>query len=386
MKLDPKSASPSVVDVAVSGLTKSFGSKRAPVTVLDDLTLDVAKGEMLVLLGPSGCGKTTLLRCIVGLEQPDVGSITLSNKTVVDSARGILLPPDKRGVGMVFQNYALWPHMTVAQNVAFPLKSRGQHAAIAEGRVREVLEIVQCAHLSERYPAQLSGGQQQRVSLARALASRPSVMLLDEPLSNLDALLRIDLRAQLHLLHKQFGFTGIYVTHDQVEAISLGTRVVVMRAGRIEQIGAPAEIYNRPVNDYVAEFLGMRNALSCIVTETGHLSCGEATAQLPPNFLAPGSYKLRSRPTEMTLRRPGHAGSGDDGIAWFSDVRIVDSLRYGELEEYVVALGGETVLIEVKGDLGLAGSPTADVGVNLRSVRFYDTQGKLVETRFMSGS
>jgi iron(III) transport system ATP-binding protein len=383
MKIDAEATS-RPVEVLVSGLSKTFGSKKAPVRVLDELSLEVTKGEMLVLLGPSGCGKTTLLRCVVGLEQPDTGRIVLGNQTVVDAERGLAVPPNKRGVGMVFQNYALWPHMTIAQNVAFPLKSRGQQAAISEGRVKEVLEIVQCAHLSERFPSQLSGGQQQRVALARALASRPNVMLMDEPLSNLDALLRIDLRAQLHQLHQKFGFTGIYVTHDQVEAISLGTRVVVMKAGRMEQIGPPNEIYSRPANEYVAEFLGMRNALTCTVTDEGKLVCAGATAALPPNYMPAGQYRLRGRPTEMTLRAPVTGGSADGNVAWLKGGRVIDSLRYGESEEYVVGFGNETVLIEVKEGLGIPTGEPVDIGLNLRAIRFYGEGGTLASTRLMA--
>jgi iron(III) transport system ATP-binding protein len=241
--------------VSVRDLSKSFGRRGKEVQVLRDVQLDVTDGELLVLLGPSGCGKTTLLRSLVGLERPDSGRIDLGGACVVDAERGIFVPPYRRDVGMVFQNYALWPHMKVRKNVAYPLRSRGRSAAIHEGRVEEVLDIVQCGHLADRYPPELSGGQQQRVSLARALAARPALLLLDEPLSNLDALLRVELRAQLRLLHRELRFTGVHVTHDQEEAIALGTRVAVMNAGRVEQIGDPIEVYRAPATEYVADFL-----------------------------------------------------------------------------------------------------------------------------------
>ena len=220
------------------------------------------------------------------------------------------------------------------------------------------------------------------MALARALASRPGVMLMDEPLSNLDALLRIDLRAQLHQLHQKFGFTGIYVTHDQVEAISLGTRVVVMKAGRMEQIGPPQEIYGRPVNEYVAEFLGMRNVLTCAVTDGGQLSCASASTSLPSNVGRPGRYRVRSRPTDITIRSPG-TGTESGEIAWMPGGRVIDSMRYGETEEYVVAMGDETVLVEAHQRLGIPANEPVDIGLNLRSARFYDTSGRLEETRFM---
>ena len=372
------------VDVEIAGLSKAFRSGKTEVKVLQDLVLEVAAGEMLVLLGPSGCGKTTLLRSVVGLEQPDAGTIRLRGKTVVDVARGIVVPPNKRGVGMVFQNYALWPHMTVAENVAFPLKAQGQRAAIKDGRVSNVLEVVQCGHLADRYPSQLSGGQQQRIALARALAPRPAVMLLDEPLSNLDALLRVDLRSQLHLLHKQVGFTGMYVTHDQAEAMSLGTRVVVMRSGRMEQVGPPNEIYSRPANEYVAEFLGMRNALACTVTSDGQLTCAGSATALPANFIRPGRYRVRCRPGDLAVRSPDAGASTDHGTkVWLSGARIVDSMRYADAEELVVNLGGETVLAELRGRVGGPLGEVVEMGLDLRSARFFNESGILAETRLV---
>jgi iron(III) transport system ATP-binding protein len=219
-------------ELRVANLTKRFGVGREVVAV-DHVDLAVEAGDLLVLLGPSGCGKTTLLRCIAGLEDAQEGAISLDGKPVFDSASGFNLPTHRRDIGMVFQNYSLWPHMTVRRNVEYPLRARGATAAERVTRVDEVLKIVQCGHLADRLPAMLSGGQQQRVALARALASKPAVMLLDEPLSNLDALLRVELRAQLRAIHHEVKFTGVYVTHDQTEAFSLGTQVAVMNAGRV---------------------------------------------------------------------------------------------------------------------------------------------------------
>ncbi len=363
------------ITVEAERLGKSFGSGKSRVRVLDGVSLEVAEGEMLVLLGPSGCGKTTLLRCLVGLEQADEGKVRLDGKLVVDAEAGLFVPPERRGVGMVFQNYALWPHMTVAKNVEYPLKARGLGAAIAEGRVQQVLDIVQCGHLAHRYPPQLSGGQQQRVSLARALASRPSVMLLDEPLSNLDALLRVDLRAQLRLLHRQLGFTGIYVTHDQVEAMSLATRIVVMRAGRIEQIGRPLEIHGRPANEYVAEFLGMRNRIACRVEEAGHIVIAGASGILPSGA-APGSYRLRARPSGLRLRPAGSGKGQEDGI-WATGGRIVERLMNGETTDYIVSLGGDTLFVEARGGAQLREEQPVDVGVEVGELLLYDEEGVL---------
>jgi iron(III) transport system ATP-binding protein len=313
------------------------------------------------------------------LEQADEGTIRLAGKTMVDAARGIFVPPEKRGVGMVFQNYALWPHMTVAANVEFPLRARGMQSAINKGRAREALEIVQCAHLADRYPPQLSGGQQQRIALARALSSQPEVMLLDEPLSNLDALLRIDLRAQLRHLHGSLGFTGIYVTHDQVEAMNLGTRVVVMRAGRIEQIGAPEVIYNRPANEYVAEFLGMRNRLTCTIAEKDQLIIGNEMVKVATGSTRAGEYQLRTRPSEILLRPTGSATNGTDATAWIGGGRVIDRLPSGESTDYIVELSGETLFVEDRSGEYLAKDQPVEVGFKTGTMLFYEKSGNLAE-------
>ena len=209
--------------LTISSLSKEFGKTR----VVADLNLQVATGEMLVLVGPSGCGKTTTLRCLAGLEVPDAGSITFGGRTVFDAAAGVDVAPDKRNIGMVFQSYALWPHMTVRENVAYPLKVRGLKQGLAQGWVDDTVKLVDCEKLLDRYPAQLSGGQQQRVALARGLVARPELMLFDEPLSNLDARLRDQVRSQLHELHARLGFTAVFVTHDQVEALAQPPRTHV---------------------------------------------------------------------------------------------------------------------------------------------------------------
>jgi iron(III) transport system ATP-binding protein len=250
------------VSAQLSGLGKTFSAKGREVTALSDIDLDIHDGEYVVIVGPSGCGKSTLIRCIAGLESPTTGSVTLNGRTVYDSAQDVNLRVNDRNLGMVFQNYALWPHMSVEKNVEYPLRMRGLGRAERKRRVAGVLKTLECEPLATRLPAELSGGQQQRIALARALVYEPELLLLDEPLSALDALLRITLRTELLQLHRSLGFTALHITHDQDEALEMGDRVVLMREGRIEQSGHPAAVYQRPVSPYAAHFLGVRNRLS----------------------------------------------------------------------------------------------------------------------------
>ncbi|MEV0641749.1 ABC transporter ATP-binding protein [Streptomyces sp. NPDC050619] len=246
--------------VRIEGLTKRFAGK-PPAVAVDDLSLEIEPGEFIVLLGPSGCGKTTTLRCLAGLETPDEGRISLGDQTVLDVRGKVNLPPNKRRIGMVFQSYALWPHMTVRRNIGYPLRTRRVARDQARTRIEEAAELVECSALLDRYPAQLSGGQQQRVALARGLAAQPDLVLFDEPLSNLDARLRDQVRAQLHELHARLGFTAVFVTHDQSEALALGDRLAIMKAGRIEQLDTPERVFEEPATEYVAGFIGMSNRL-----------------------------------------------------------------------------------------------------------------------------
>jgi iron(III) transport system ATP-binding protein len=243
--------------VLIAGLTKHFEHA----VVLEKLDLEVEDGELVTLLGPSGCGKTTTLRCVAGLERPDQGEIRIGDDLVVSAAQKRFVAPHRRGVGMVFQSYALWPHMTVFSNVAYPLRVARRGRREIEARVAQVLALVGMASHAHRPVTALSGGQQQRVAVARALVGEPRVLLLDEPLSNLDAKLRLEIRTELRALHERTGTTALYVTHDQEEALAISDRVVVMRSGRIEQLGAPREIYRRPANRFVAEFVGFENLL-----------------------------------------------------------------------------------------------------------------------------
>ncbi|MDR0351223.1 MAG: ABC transporter ATP-binding protein [Puniceicoccales bacterium] len=248
-----------MIDITIKNLTKSFGA----ITALDDINLHIDAGELFFLLGPSGCGKTTLLRTLAGFYIPDMGTISFGEKNITN------LPPHKRKAGMVFQNYALWPHMTVYQNVAFGLEQKKLKKSDIYSLVNEALENVQMSPYANRKPNELSGGQQQRVALARALVVRPKCLLLDEPLSNLDAKLRNDMRGEIRKICKENNLTTVYVTHDQKEALSIADRVAVFSRGKIEQIGPPIELYKRPNNRFVAEFIGETNLIDGVVIRVG---------------------------------------------------------------------------------------------------------------------
>lgn len=240
-----------MVSISIRHVSKMFGGH----LVLNDVSLEIQRGELFFLLGPSGCGKTTLLRHVAGFYMPDKGQILFDGRDVSKT------PPHERGAAMMFQSYALWPHMTVSQNVAFGLEERKRPKAEVAQRMKEALRLVKLDGLGERSIQQLSGGQQQRVALARALVVRPNVFMLDEPLSNLDAKLRIEMRSEIRRICKEFGLTGIYVTHDQKEALSMADRLAIMDAGRVMQVGTPMQVYRYPLNKMVAEFIGETNLL-----------------------------------------------------------------------------------------------------------------------------
>lgn len=262
-------ADPADPVVSIQNLVKRFRRESTSVTALDTVSLDVHAGEFLVLLGPSGCGKTTLLRTIAGLERPESGHIQINGRMVFSAARGINLPPEHRRLGMVFQSYALWPHLTVLENVAYPLlaRSRGRaQKAAARGRAREALALVGIPELAGQFPHQMSGGQQQRVALARALVADNNLLLFDEPLSNVDAKLRAKLRSELVSMQHKLGFCAIYVTHDQDEAMAMAERLAVMRHGKVVQLGTPRELYESPTSRYVSDFIGSSNEVPGVVT------------------------------------------------------------------------------------------------------------------------
>jgi len=247
----------------VISLVKKFET----MTAVDNVNLKTNPGETVALLGPSGCGKTTTLRCIAGLERPDSGEIWIDGKPV--STKNVFVPPEKRNIGMVFQSYALWPHMTVFNNVAYPLKIRKFGKNEIKQRVNDVLEMMGLKEMSERYPHQLSGGQQQRVALARAIVYQPRLLLMDEPLSNLDAKLREHMRYELRRLLKKIGITAVYVTHDQEEAFVIADRIAIMNNGKVIQVGKPMEIYENPLNSFIAGFIGRVNIFKARVVERG---------------------------------------------------------------------------------------------------------------------
>ncbi|WP_419898857.1 ABC transporter ATP-binding protein [Roseomonas sp. USHLN139] len=317
--------------LTLKGLGKAYGTLK----VVDDVDLTLEEGEFVSLLGPSGCGKTTTLRMIAGFVEPTAGSITLNGKVL--SAPGAVLPPEKRGMSMIFQSYAIWPNMTVAENVGFGLTLKKLPREEIRTKVTRILEVVQMAHLADRYPAELSGGQQQRVALARAIVVQPAVLLLDEPLSNLDANLREEMRFEIRRLHDEFRVTTVYVTHDQAEAMATADRIAVMQGGRIEQVDAPHVIYTRPRTRFVAGFIGRTNLLE------GRLANGEVgldgfalrSDQIPGGMPAASQPILLSlRPQGMALHR-GRPAGGREGVPLLA-ATVAQRTYLGESWDYVV--------------------------------------------------
>ena len=285
--------------VIIKDAVKKYGDFIA----LKGVSLDIPEGEFFTLLGPSGCGKTTLLRMIAGFNSIEGGEFYFGDRLIN------AVPAHKRDIGMVFQNYAIFPHLTVAENVAYGLKARKVPASEIAPRVAEALELVQIAHLSKRKPNELSGGQQQRVALARAFVIEPSVLLMDEPLSNLDAKLRVQMRTVIKKLQRKLGITTIYVTHDQEEALAISDRIAVMKDGVIMQIGTPTEIYAKPQNPFVAGFIGTSNFLDCTVQENGEVTIeNELTIRVPLKKPYSGKATLSARPEQLFFARDGMPG------------------------------------------------------------------------------
>jgi iron(III) transport system ATP-binding protein len=333
-----------VPDLVIRNLSKNYGGTRA----LHDVSFEIANGELFTLLGPSGCGKTTTLLAIAGFVQPDSGTIACSARTFYDADAGTNLPTERRGLGMVFQSYAVWPHMTVTQNVTFALKLRRlERARIAE-KVAETLELVELTDLGERYPHELSGGQRQRVALARALAYEPSVLLLDEPFSNLDAKLRARTRSWLRRLQRRLGLTTVFVTHDQDEAMAMSDGILVLDRGLMQQIGSPEEIYRRPANRFVAGFVGASNVLDGVVAAVAgsrkievtigqrgqRLTVSDATGRVPN---APVSVAIRPEAVRV-VGANGHATPAP-GTANVLDARVMSCAFLGDHYQYELAVG-----------------------------------------------
>lgn len=323
--------------LTLSHLKKSFGATQ----VVHDFNMAIEKGEFISFLGPSGCGKTTVLRMIAGFETPSGGTIEIAGKDQT------ILKPNQRNIGMVFQAYALFPNMNVFDNVAFGLKISGIPKANIDKRVKEMLALIHLEHLAERYPYQLSGGQQQRVALARALAPKPQVLLLDEPLSALDAKIRVSLREEIRHIQQQLGITTVFVTHDQEEALSISDRIVVMNAGKADQIGTPFEIYNRPTTRFVASFVGTLNVLDAVVTDQGAgiVKIGGKTLAIKETIPAANgsTIQLAMRPEAGTL------AAADEATV---EGKVTSSQFLGSVIRTRIDVGGKTLSFDTFNDPG----------------------------------
>jgi len=364
--------------LTVTELTKTFVTKSSQddVRALDGVSLEVHAGEFFTLLGPSGCGKTTMLRSIAGLEIPDGGDIVVDGKCLFSSARRINVPANKRGLGMVFQSYAIWPHMDVAANVAFPLiarpRSRRTSRKEIDRKVDEALEKVQLIHAKKRPATDLSGGQQQRLALARALVMESPLTLFDEPLSNLDAKLRDGMRFELKRLQRELGITAIYVTHDQVEALAMSSRIAVMQAGKVVQLARPRDIYEKPSSHFVADFIGTSNFLSGSVVRSDpngsylvSTAAGELLVDMPGQEGPPegADVTVAIRPQHVRIEKESDAVR--DVGSWPGVVRT--RAYFGEYVDHVVDVNGTE--LRVRGEPRTSLAPETQVVVSLDPAR-----------------
>jgi iron(III) transport system ATP-binding protein len=336
--------------ISIRGLQKSFRAYQGRVDALKRIDLEVREGEFCVLLGPSGCGKTTTLRCVAGLERPDAGEIEIGGVLVNAPARGIFQAAERRKLGMVFQSYAIWPHMNVFQNVAFPLtQGRKRHTKTeVANKVRNALKQVQLDGLEDRPATDLSGGQQQRVAMARAMVTEPKILLMDEPLSNLDARLREQMRVELKKITKSIGVTTLYVTHDQAEALSLGDKVCVMNHGEILQTADPVEVYARPANLFVAQFVGEMNFMNGSLTGPGRVECavGNVDVAVPNGITVGSSVTLAIRPEHVLL-------SGANANSGAVRGKVTSKNYLGDSALLEIEVNGATVLVKLAGDCAL---------------------------------
>jgi iron(III) transport system ATP-binding protein len=340
----------------VRNLSKQFAiEKSRTFAALEKVSISVGEGSIFTLLGPSGCGKSTLLRSIAGLEEPDAGAILLKNTPLFDSERRISVPANKRRIGMVFQSYAIWPHMTVFENVAFPLRVPGSRYSKADidREVERSLAIVQLDTFAGRQSTKLSGGQQQRLALARAIVTKPQLLLLDEPLSNLDAKLRESLRFELKKLQRELGITTIYVTHDQNEALALSDVIAVMKDGEIQQVGTPREIYNQPRSSFVADFIGTANFLDGIIESIEPAGSVRVMTELGPIMCRTGKSFQRNDPVLISFR-PEDVVIHDDGLAHTGantfGGKVTASIFSGDYSEVRVSVMEHRLRIKVAGD------------------------------------
>ena len=347
------------VMISIRGLEKTFPSNDGLVQAVKNIDLDVVENEFVVLLGPSGCGKTTTLRCVAGLERPEGGSIEINGEVVNSVVSKTFVPPERRNIGMVFQSYAVWPHLNVFQNVALPLTDGRQKLPKRQvrDRVMECLQLVQLDGLETRPVTDLSGGQQQRVALARAIVTQPMVLLMDEPLSNLDARLREEMRLELKNIATTAGVTSLYVTHDQAEALSLGDKICVMNEGELLQVGSPEEVYSSPPNHFVAKFVGEMNFIEGKVTGPGQVDSplGERSYDLPPNCQVGSAVTLAIRPQHLDLTQdPDQDPQSPEGT-------IVNKTYLGDAVLFEVELSGVTLTVKLPGESGFAVGQQASV-------------------------
>jgi iron(III) transport system ATP-binding protein len=327
-----------VPGVRIAGLTKRY----ADLAAVEDLHLEVAPGELVALLGPSGCGKTTTLRLLAGFLRPEAGEIWVGERCI--SSPAAVVPPERRRMAMIFQSYALWPHMTVEENVAYGLRFKSElPRAERDRRVAQILKVVQLTGFETRYPGELSGGQQQRVAVARALVIEPEILLLDEPLSNLDANLREEMRFEIRRLHEAFGITTLYVTHDQAEAMVISDRVAVLNKGRLAQIGTPEDLFRRPRSRFVAQFIGNTNLVEATATGRATVAKGAVSLRIAADGLAPGARVLVSiRPHEIKLG-PGNGAANANLLR--ATVRRASYL--GTAIDYEMAVDASDVVLRV---------------------------------------
>lgn len=326
--------------ISFDRVSKEFAGQESVVRAVDNISLEIQKGEFITLLGPSGCGKTTTLRMIAGFETPSSGTIHLAGKVIND------LPPNKRDTAMVFQSYAIFPHYNIYDNIAYGLKIHKVPKDEIKERVERIIELVGLKELAQRSPSQLSGGQQQRVALARALVMEPSVLLFDEPLSNLDAKLRVYMRNEIKKIQESLGLTSVYVTHDQTEAMSLSDRIIIMNRGKIEQIGTPAEIYQKPRTKFVADFIGAANFIDCQVVEVAPRSI---TVRLGEDeFTVETDLACQSGEMVTVVVRPEAIEVGESGQL---TGRVLRSTFMGNVQEYDIAFRDQSLFVEVANPL-----------------------------------